>query len=61
MDTRDPPTDPAFNLLGANRFRQRKRCYDVMLSRQEESTTRHLGSALVLWTAQPVETQDVFL
>ena len=31
-----------------------------MLSRQEGSTTRHLGSALVLWTGQPVETQDVF-
>ena len=26
-------------------FRQRKRCYDVTLSRQEGSTTRHLASA----------------
>ena len=30
-------------------FRQRKRCYDVTLSRQEESTTRHLASAQY-WT-----------
>ena len=39
---------------------KRKRCYDVMLSRQEGSTTRHLVSALVLRTDLPVETQDVF-
>ena len=45
MDTQDPPTDPAIKLLGANRFRQRKRCYDVTLSRQEGSVTRHLASA----------------
>ena len=44
MDTQDPPTDPAISLPGANRFRQRKRCYDVTLSRQEGSTTRHLAS-----------------
>ena len=31
-----------------------------MLSRQEGSTRRHLGNALVLRTGQPVETQDVF-
>ena len=30
-------------------FRQRKRCYDVTLSRQEGSTTRHLVSAQY-WT-----------
>ena len=35
---------------------KRKRCYDVTLSRQEGSTTRHLASALVLGTGQPVET-----
>ena len=45
MDTQDPPTDPAISLLGAKSFRQRKRCYDVTLSRQEGSTTRHLASA----------------
>ena len=45
MDTQDPPTDPAISLLGVSRFRQRKRCYDVTLSRQEGSTTRHLVSA----------------
>ena len=39
---------------------KRKRCYDVTLSRQEGSTTRHLASALVLGTGRPVETQDVF-
>ena len=39
---------------------KRKRCYDVMLSRQEGSMTRHLASALVLRTDLPVETQDVF-
>ena len=39
---------------------KRKRCYDVTLSRQEGSTTRHLVSALVLGTGRPVETQDVF-
>ena len=44
MDTQDPPTDPAISLPGANRFRQRKRCYDITLSRQEGSTTRHLAS-----------------
>ena len=60
MDTQDPPTNPAISLLGSNRFRQRKRCYDVTLSRQEGSTTRHLASALVLRTGKPVETQDVF-
>ena len=46
MDRQDPPTDPAVNLLGVFiMFRQRKRCYDVTLSRQEGSTTRHLASA----------------
>ena len=49
MDTQDPPTDPAISLLGSNRFRQRKRCYDITLSRQEGSTTRHLASAQY-WT-----------
>ena len=39
---------------------KRKRCYNVTLSRQEGSTTRHLVSALVLGTSWPVETQDVF-
>ena len=42
-------------------MRQRKRCYDVTLARQEGSTKRHLASALVLQTGRPVETQDVFL
>ena len=42
MDRQDPPTDPAVKLLGVFiMFRQRKRCYDVTLSRQEGSTTRH--------------------
>ena len=45
MDTQDPPTDPAISLLGSNRFRQQKRCYDVMLSRQEVNTMRHLANA----------------
>ena len=49
MATQDPPTDPAISLLGSNRFRQRKRCYDVTLSRQEGSTARHLASAQY-WT-----------
>ena len=44
MDTQDPPTDPAISLRGVNRFRQRNRGYDVTLSRQEGSTTRHLAS-----------------
>ena len=47
MDTQDPTTDPAISLLGV--FIQRKRCYDVTLSRQEGSTTRHLASAQY-WT-----------
>ena len=51
MDTQDPPTDPAISLLGSNRFRQRKRCYDVMLSIQERGSTHHLASALVLGPA----------
>ena len=59
MDTQDPPTDSAISLLGS-RFRQRKRCYDVTLPRQEGSMTRHLASALVLGTGRPVETQDIF-
>ena len=61
MDTQDPPTDPAISLLGVldsgwdkvkynenlddPGLRQRKRCYDVRLSRQEGSMRRHLGSA----------------
>ena len=39
---------------------KRKRCYDIMLSRQEGSTTHHLGSVLVLRTGQLMEAQDFF-
>ena len=45
--------------LHSTRAKQ-KRCYDVTLSGQEGSTTRHLANALVLGTSRPVETQDVF-
>ena len=41
-------------------MRQTKKCYDVTLSRQEGSTTRHLACALGLGAGRPVETQDVF-
>ena len=43
MDTQDPPPTPLSAYSGSNRFRQRKRCYDVRLSRQEGSMRRHLG------------------
>ena len=46
MDRQDPPNRPRYQLTrGFNRFIQRKRCYDVTLSRQEGSTRRQLVSA----------------
>ena len=46
MDRQGPPIRPRYQLTrGLNMFRQRKRCYDVMLSRQEGSTMRHLANA----------------
>ena len=46
MDRQGPPIWPRHQLTrGLNMFRQRKRCYDVTLSRQEGSTRRHLANA----------------
>ena len=46
MDRPGPPTNLTISLLGVlNRFRQQKRCYDVMMSRQEGSMTHHLVNA----------------
>ena len=39
------PTSPAVSLLGVTSFRQRKRCCDVTLSRQEGSTMLQLVNA----------------
>ena len=60
MDRQGPPNRPCYQLTsGLNRFRQRKRCYDVALSRQEGSTKHHLPNAQNVMP-QPVETQDYF-
>ena len=46
MDRQGPPNQPHYQLArGLNGFRQWKRCYDVTLSRQEESMMRHLANA----------------
>ena len=46
MDTQDPPNRPRYQLTrGLIGLDNKKRCYDVTLSRQEGSTTRHLVSA----------------
>ena len=46
MDRQDPPNRPRYQFTrGLHRFRQRKRCYDVTMSGQEGSTTRHLANA----------------
>ena len=46
MDRQGPPIRPRCQLTrGLNMFRQRKRCYDITLSRQEGSTMRHLANA----------------
>ena len=46
MDRQGPPIGPRYQLTrGLNMFRQRKRCYDVTLSRQEGSMRRHLANA----------------
>ena len=56
MDRQGPPSRPCYQLtVGLNRFRQRKSCYDITLSRQEGSMIRYLANA------QPFETQDVLL
>ena len=45
MVTQGPPIRPRYQLTrGLNMFRQRKRCYDVMLSGQEGSTMHHLAN-----------------
>ena len=50
MNRQGPPNWPRYQLTrGLNRFRHRKRCYDVILSRQEGSTMRHLANAQY-WT-----------
>ena len=46
MDRQGPPIRPRYQLTrGLNMFRQRKRSYDITLSRQEGSTMRHLANA----------------
>ena len=41
MDRQCPPNRPRYQpTRGLNRFKQRKRCYDVTLSRQEGSSMR---------------------
>ena len=46
MDRQGPPSRPRYQLTrGLAIFRQRKRCYDVTLSRQEGSTMHHLANA----------------
>ena len=46
MDTQDPPNRPRYQFTrGLSMFTQRKRCYDVGLSRQQGSMRDHLGSA----------------
>ena len=46
MDGQGPPNRPRYQLTrGLTRFRQRKRSYDVTMSRQEGSMMRHLASA----------------
>ena len=46
MDRQGPPIRPRYQLTrGLTMFRQQKRCYDVMLSRQEGSMMRHLANA----------------
>ena len=50
MDTQDTPSRPRYQLTRCpNMFKQRKRCHDVMLSRQEGSMMLHLTSAQY-WT-----------
>ena len=47
MDRQSPPNRPPYQLTrGLNRFRQRKRCYNVTLSRQEGSMMCHLATAV---------------
>ena len=62
MDTQDPPTDPAYQstrgLIGLD---NEKRCYDVTLSRQEGSTTRHLASAQYWAGLTGGDTERLFL
>ena len=46
MDMQGPPKQPHYQLTrGLNSFRQRKRSYDVTLSRQERSTVHPLTNA----------------
>ena len=46
MDRQGPPIRPRYQLTrGLNRTRQRKRCYDVTMSRQDGSMMRHLVNA----------------
>ena len=45
MNTQDPPNRPRYQLTrGLRDLDNKKRCYDVTLSGQEGSTTRHLAS-----------------
>ena len=45
MDRQGPPNQPSYQITrGLNRTRQRKKYYDVRLSRQEGSTMCHLAN-----------------
>ena len=60
MDRQGPPNRPGHQLPGGlNWFRQRKRCYEATLCKQEGSTMRHMANAQY-WTGLPVIIQDDF-
>ena len=45
MNRQGPPIRRRYHTSGLNRTKQRKRCYDVTMSRQEGSTMCHLANA----------------